>query len=375
MTKILLVVDRLLRPYRTGIDRYYDEIIYRLPRLAPDFEFTLISLGEPDQQLPSFASNLKHHGLPISRGRFFATSLLGLPTQLQSICEQADLVHLLTPMPLTTQVPLLTTVHDLTPLFLTNVYPWHVRFLSRRTIRLLAAAKSSFCTVSEQTGEDLHNLLGVPLSRIHPIPLGVGDEFEPQADPEKTQTTRTKYGLPAHYFLFIGSMHPRKNLPTLLKAYQKFRETDDSGTGLVVAGRMDLGGTQLLQSIREDGLENRVVLPGYIDAPDLPTVISGADALLYPTLYEGFGLPVLEAMACGTIVIASRVGAISEVAKGDALLYEPFDVNGFAEGMRKVVSDPAWGKAAVQRGLQRAARYSWQSTATSTLELYREFLR
>jgi glycosyltransferase involved in cell wall biosynthesis len=255
-----------------------------------------------------------------------------------------------------------------------NSYRWHERFLTRQAIRRLVVTGSLFNVISEQTGKDLRKLLGVSQTRVHSVHLGVGEEFHPESDPVKIREVRGKYNLPEQYFLYIGSMHPRKNLPTLLKAYQLFHQTDDTGTQLVIAGRMDLGGDQLIAQIQDYGLESLVTLPGYLDEEDLPVVISEAAAMLYPSIYEGFGLPVLEAMACGTVVIASRAGSIPEVAEGFALLCDPFDVAGFADAMRRVLSDAVWCVRTTEDGLQWAKRFSWESTAVSTLGLYVELL-
>lgn len=374
MIRILLVVDQLLRPHRTGIDVYYDNMVHWLPRLAPDWNFALISFGEPDQQLPSFAPNLEHRGLAISRRRFRLTSMLKENSSLRVLCEWADLVHLLMPLPVVTNRPLFVTVHDLTPLLMPQAYRWYHRLTTRWTLRRLVVRNSHFNVVSDCTGKDLRNLFQVPAGHVHRVYEGVGEEFKVIDNAQRAQQVRARYHLPDRYFLFTGSMHKRKNLPTLLKAYRLFRKKDTTNTGLVLAGRMSLGGDVLKRRVQEYRLQKSVWLPGYIDSADLPTVIGGATALLYPSLYEGFGLPALEAMACSTPVIASRAGSIPEVTGGHALLCDPLDANGFAKAMHRIISDGALRSRLIEDGLDWAARFSWRSTAEATLRLYKEIL-
>lgn len=371
---MLLFTDLFLRPERTGIDLYCDKLVYWLPRLAPHLDFTLVSLGEPEQRLPSFAPNLKHRNLPVSRRRFYLASMLGLDNPLKTVLSQADLVHLMVPLPIATDKPLLVTVYDLTPLTIPKSYSCSNRLLYRWMFRRLVAQNSHFSVISDRTGEDLHNLFQVPASLIQRVYLGVGEEFRVISDAQQIRQVRTRYCLPDSYFLYIGSMHKRKNLPTLLRAYHLFRAQDTTDTKLVLAGRMSLGGDKLGRQIREQGLEKEIILLGYVASADLPAVIGGATALLYPSLYEGFGLPALEAMACGTPVVASTGGSIPEVTGGHALLCEPLDAGCFCEAMLRIVSETELRVELVKRGLDWATRFSWRLAAEETLQLYDRIL-
>ncbi len=375
MTRILLIADQFLRPHRTGIDVYYDSLVHWLPRLAPDLDFTLASLGEPDQQSPAFAPNFRHKGLPLSRRRFYLASLLRLGNPFQALLDQADLVHLMVPLPLATDKPLLTTVHDLTPLLMPWAYTWYSVLITRWTLRRLAAQKSHFIAVSDCTKSDLHRLTHVPMDRIHRVYEGVGEAFRVIDDTQQIEQARARYGLPERYFLYTGSMHPRKNLLTALKAYRLFKAHDTTDTKLVLAGRMSVGGAALTRQIREHNLEESVVLPGYIDGADLSAVIGGAVAVIYPSLYEGFGFPALEAMACGVPVIASNASSLPEVTGGHALLCDPLDARCFAESMQRIVSDAGLRDALVRGGFVWVKRFSWKAAAQETLQLYAHLLR
>jgi len=375
MTHILLVADRMTRPHRTGIDLYYDKLIHWLPRLAPQFDFTVVSFGESDLKLPDAAPNIRHVGLPISRRSLYLRAFLPLKNPLAGLENEVDLVHTMMPLPIQSTKPLLTTIYDITPLLMPEIYPWHSRLIFRQSIQKLQAQHSRFTTISQHTADDLSRLFSIDKNVIYPIHLGVDDDFHIPDDPARRQQVRKKYQLPERYFFYAGSMHKRKNLPTALEAYKIFKRSDTTNTRLVIAGRMELGGDALLRQIEERGLTSEVVLPGYLDAADLPFAIAGSVALLYPSLYEGFGLPVLEAMTCGTAVITARSSSIPEVAGDHALLCDPLDADCFAQMMARVSTDSAYRTKMIESARTWAARFTWRSTAEQTLKLYETIMQ
>jgi glycosyltransferase involved in cell wall biosynthesis len=370
MTRILLVTDYFLRKQRTGLDRYCDELAYWLPRLAPDIEFTLVSFGEESVQHDWFTSNITHVGLPVSRRNFMLSALLHTSNPLRELLASVDLVHALLPLPLTSPKPLLVTVHDLITLLFPQHYPWHNRFITRWILGRLVRQNSRFIAVSNCTGSDLARLMQIPSSRITTVYNGVNPIYSPTRDPQKIGQVRIKYRLPERYFLYIGSMHPRKNLKTLLAAYPIFKRDDTENIGLVVAGRMSLGGDALLQYLQEQNLHHAITLPGYIEEADLPDVIRGAEAMIYPSLYEGFGLPALEAMACGTPVIASKSSSIPEATGEHALLCNPLDTSCFVDAMRAITQNQELRDKLRVNGREWSGQFSWQSSAAQVVRLY-----
>jgi glycosyltransferase involved in cell wall biosynthesis len=370
MTHILLVADRMTRPYRTGIDLYYDKLIYWLPRLAPQINFTVVSFGEPDVQLPNAAPNIRHIGLTTSRRNLYLRAFLPLSNPLSVLTESFDLVHVLMPLPILTDSPLLTTVYDVTPLLMPELYPWHTRQLFRRSVEHLKAVGSRFTTISQNTADDLARFFSIDKSRIFPVRLGVDDDFLIPDNLARQEEVRRKYKLPERYFFYAGSMHKRKNLPTVLDAYMLYKRINGNDTQLVIAGRMDLGGDELLKQIEQRGLKDGIILPGYLDADDLPFAIAGATALLYPSFYEGFGLPILEAMMCGTPVIAANTGAIPETANGHALLCDPLDVECFAQSMSTVNRNDSLKSKTILEARAWASQFTWRATVEQILKLY-----
>ncbi len=375
MTHILLIADRMTRSHRTGIDLYYDKMIYWLPRLAPEINFTVVSFGDPDLQLPDAPPNIRHKGLSTSRRSLYLRAFLPLPNPLAKLIDSVDLVHAMMPLPIQTDKPLLTTIYDVTPMLMPEMYPWHSRLIFQRSVQCLKAQGSHFTTISQQTADDLNKLFSIDKNAIYAIHLGVDDDFYTPSDTARKQQMQEKYKLPERYFFYSGSMHKRKNLPTALEAYTIFKRSDTTNTRLVIAGRMELGGDALVMEIKKRGLTDDVILPGYVDANDLPMVISGSVALLYPSLYEGFGLPVLEAMRCGTPVIAAHSGSIPEIAGGYALLCEPIDASCFAQMMTQVSTDSVYRSGIIEPARAWASQFTWRSTAAQTLKRYENLMQ
>jgi glycosyltransferase involved in cell wall biosynthesis len=267
---------------------------------------------------------------------------------------------------------LVVTVHDLA----------FRRFPSRtpeRTLRWLSGLEgvirraTRIIVPSHSTHRDLVDLFGVPEDRMRVIPHGVDPRFAPPA-PGDAERVRNRLGIRGPYLLFIGGLEPRKNLPNLVQAFAKLTP----GPVLVVAGSgvpwNPEGRLQVEEALRSIPAEarERILLAGYVD-PDLtPALIGSALALVYPSLYEGFGLPALEAMACGTPLLASSASALPEVVGDAGLLVNPMDVDAIADGMAMLVQDEQLRAGLREAGLQRAAGYTWDRTAKLTARVLRE---
>jgi glycosyltransferase involved in cell wall biosynthesis len=227
------------------------------------------------------------------------------------------------------------------------------------------------------------HLLDIPSERVRVIYLAADDIYQPILDDHRLTAIRQKYGLPESYLLYLGGFDQRKNVPTLLKAFAQLAK--DSRAFLVVAGRLPEYGLDLaIQAKRSDffpdprpivqelGIGERVVFTGWVPEEDKPALYSGARALVFPSLYEGFGLPPLEALACGTPVIASNRGSLPEIVGEGGLLVEPDDVEGLAGAMERLLNDDTLWADLREKGLAHAARFSWEKTARETLAVYRE---
>ena len=257
------------------------------------------------------------------------------------------------------------TLHDLIFQFDPDSHkPLNIAFLKTMMPRFLKAA-DAIIAVSECSQRDAMRLYGVPKNKIHVIYEGVDPKFTPITDTTRLAAVRAKYQLPDRFILHVGTIEPRKNLPLLFEVIAHSEEH------LVVAGKLGWLTEPILAKVKELGVEDRVHFTGFVDDEDLPAMISSATVLAMPSKYEGFGLPVLEAMACGTPVVASNASSLPEVG-GDAVLYAwPDDVRSWINLLDLVREDVELRSSLRERGLRQAAKFRWDEAARQTAEVYR----
>jgi glycosyltransferase involved in cell wall biosynthesis len=297
---------------------------------------------------------------------------LGIP--LTAARHSLDLLHMTYFLPPICPIPTVVTVHDIS----FRVYPetfsrrdrlllsWGVPLALRRATRIIA--------VSEFTKRDLLRRYGVPEEKVRVTHEAAAPEFEPVKDPTRLQAARRKYGLTFPYILSVGNLQPRKNLRALLEAFLSAKSERGIAHRLVVVGKRGWQAAAFLREVGVQGLEGEVVFTGYVPTEDLPDLYSAADLFVYPALYEGFGLPPLEAMACGTPVVASSAASLPEVLGEAALLVDPRDVRAMTSAILRVLGDADLARRLSGLGLAQARRFSWERTARETVEVYREAL-
>ncbi|NPV70661.1 MAG: glycosyltransferase family 4 protein [Firmicutes bacterium] len=264
--------------------------------------------------------------------------------------------------------PVVVTVHDLA--YLTHP-EWcreeTVSYLSRRVPRALRKA-SAVITPSAFVRDEVVRCFGVPTERIHPILHGVSPAFRVLPKEEVTDT-RQEMGLPERFLLYVGTIEPRKNLLGLIQAFgQAVAQGLDHS--LVIAGAKGWKCTDIYALPRQLGLEHRVLFPGYVPGNLLPALYNAATIFVYPSLYEGFGLPVLEAMACGTPVVASNVSSLPEVVGEAGILVNPLDKDELASAILVLASNEGMRQDLSRKGLEWAAQFSWERTAQETVRVY-----
>jgi len=282
--------------------------------------------------------------------------------------------HLLPPL---RGVRTVFTFHDaIYALFPQYHLPMNRLFLGSMMPRFLRRA-DAIVTVSECSKRDAVRLYGIDPARIRVIYEGVDARFRPVTDPARLAQVRARYALPESYILYVGTIEPRKNLVALLEAFSAIynRQSAIGNRQLVIGGKKGWLYESFFSRLRELGLEGEMILPGYIADEDLPAMYSAASVFVFPSLYEGFGLPPLEAMACGTPVVCSNASSLPEVCGEAALLVEPMDVQGLAQAMERVLSDEPLRATLRARGLAQAAKFSWERAARETLAVYREVCR
>ena len=265
----------------------------------------------------------------------------------------------------------IVTVHDLAVFKYPETYQksrvlyWRLLFSSsvHRADRVVV--------ISESTKRDVQELFRISEDKISVIYNGVGAEFKPLGDSDRCDIIRAKYSLPEKYILFVGIFSPRKNLGRLIEAFAELRQAGLPHK-LVIAGETGWKFHQDLSLVEELGLSEEIHFPGYIDEADLPYLYSLADVLAYPSIYEGFGLPLLEAMACGTPVVASQTSAMPEVVGAAGLLVDPYSVPEIAAALQRVLLDRDLHHRLSAAGIARAKLFSWQQAAAQLSDLFNQ---
>ncbi len=275
--------------------------------------------------------------------------------------------------PLLAPVPAVITVHDLSFLrFPERFRPLNRLYLSTLT-RVSCRRARRIIAVSQATADEVLRLLGVPAERIDVIAHGVQHARFHPLPPEQVAAFRQRKSLPPNFALFLGTLEPRKNLTTLIEAFGR-TEALRRGIKLVIAGGKGWYYQEIFNLVQRLGLEKAVLFPGFVPDDELGLWYNAATALVYPSLYEGFGMPLLEAMACGTPVISSQASCMPEAVGDAGLLVSPHDVAGLAQSIDRLWSDADLRADLSQRGQTRAAAYTWEATARATVASYRRAL-
>lgn len=287
-----------------------------------------------------------------------------------------DLLHVpshFAPVPV--GVPVVATVHDVIPL----IYPRTVRNpvararYRRQLDRTLSAARG-IITVSQISLSTLTAFAGVDASRVRVIHNGVSEQFSPVGDPGELEAVRRQYDLPKRFALWVGEFRPNKNLEFLVTAWVALHANLEEAPPLVLAGSQEGEFRKIGREVGRRSMDGRVVFPGFIREADLAAVYSAASLFVFPSLYEGFGLPPLEAMACGTPCVVSNSSALPEVTGRAAMMFNPTSVEQFVECVTRVLTDPELNGNLRREGFRQSALFSWEKAAAETLEVYRDVL-
>ena len=345
----------------TGIGRYIDNLVNALLRVDADAEYVLF-LAPEDADSYSYPRDRVTKVIETS-GKYSVREHWSLPLKVKK--SGVDLFH--APhyvLPYFMSVPSVVTVHDIIHLIGPGFGPVS-RAYARLMIGSAVARARLVITVSESTGEDLKSALGVPERKIRVIPNGGGSDFERASDSE-IKKVLDAFGLAqGRYYLFVGSDRPHKNLEAV---FETLRLMDDAACFAIVGRVRD-------ERKRDfDAFGGRVRFIDSVGKDTIRALYSGAIALLFPSIYEGFGLPPLEAMACGTPVVASNSSSIPEVVGDAAALVDPRDWRSMAETLTRIRADKAFRDAMVARGRQRVRLFSWDTMAEKTLKVYEEAL-
>jgi glycosyltransferase involved in cell wall biosynthesis len=369
-----------MSPQRTGVGHYTMHLLRHLPGVDPGTTYvawypsarTALGLTRASRLfVHDRPPNLIERPVPISYRWFERLSAYGIPRVEWTVRFDVLFAPNFIPPPTRTR-NLVVTVHDLAFRLFPATAPAATRQLLSRLESVLRRA-TRIIVVSEQTRRDLLDTYHVTDARVSVVPLGVDTAVIRRAPEAAVDTVRERYGIEGPYLLALGGIEPRKNLPAIIRAYAAL--SPSVRPTLVLAGPVtpwNPEGWQLLGPALDrlpPSIRERIVFTDYVSETAKVALLSGAEALLYPSLYEGFGLPVIEAMACGTPVLTSNVSALPATAGGAALLVDPMDVESITEGIERILTDPALGQTLRAAGLARAGAFSWERTAALTAEV------
>jgi glycosyltransferase involved in cell wall biosynthesis len=313
------------------------------------------------------------------RGTLPHTPLIRIPLTLSAELRRnpVDVLHVQFTAPPFSPCPVVVSIHDLSFEHLPQTFKWRSRKQLRITVRRSAREAAQVIALSDYARNDIISSYHINPENVSVIPLAAPAHFRPVKDEGELQRVRQTYGIEGDYILSVGAIQPRKNLSRLVAAYSRLRRArpEVKLPQLVLVGKCAWLYDETLRTIKELEVSNSVILTGYVPEADLPTLYSGALCFVYPSYFEGFGLPPLEAMKCGAPVIVGNKTSLPEVVGDAGLLVDPFEVDEIASAIQKVITDSDLRAHLRAKGLERARLFDWQETARQTLGVYEKAAR
>ncbi|MBF0338931.1 MAG: glycosyltransferase family 4 protein [Nitrospirae bacterium] len=369
---------------KTGIGFYVHNIVKELVKFAPDNDYYLCdaltrdrlhTIVKVDRKLSAVAkfskiASVKFPYMTAARAALFLSSLTTGRSRLT--LNNADVFWgtncrgIYKP-----RMRTVVTIHDMSHEYFPETFHPDVLSYLKRYMAESASKAHTLIAVSENTKMDILKFLNIPPSKVKVIHEGVSEEFRLIKATDLLNTIKDTYNLPDNFIFALGTIQPRKNIPRLLKAFAMLCEKPSFKHWLVISGAYGWKNKDVYSSIANLGITDRVRFTGYVNDIDLPGIYNLADVFVYPSLYEGFGLPIIEAMACGVPVVTSNVSSIPEIAGGCALLVNPMEVDDIAAAIEEILSDSAVRQSLTTRALQHVRKFTWQKCATETLTTLR----
>lgn len=295
---------------------------------------------------------------------------------LPRLCRnwRADILHVSYNAPFTSPCPIVVTVHDVIYKRFPAFFSVRDRILFATLLPLTLRRASAIITDSESSRKDVTDFYPSTTGKVYVVPLAASSIFRPVESPNERQKVCARYGIGSQFILAVGNLQPRKNLTRLVEAFRRLLAKGVTGRQLVLVGKDTFRSSRFRAEAGDLIQSDKLVLTAYVPNEDLPALYSAAAVFVYPSIYEGFGLPPLEAMACGTPVVCSNTSSLPEVVGDAAITVDPADVGELACAIRRVLIDGALRTRLREAGLRQAALFSWPDTARRVLEVYRQVL-
>lgn len=351
----------------TGVGEYIKGLLQGLTQTDFKNEYMLLTQTEDFEHIA--VENSKFTKLGVRLKPFSLTESIGLVLTLRKL--KLRLFH--SPhfvIPFHVKGSLLVTLHDLIPLRLPHVLDGRVLEYYRYMLKMVARKAEIIIAVSNSTKADIIDFLHVPEERIAVVYGGVREMFKPVGDIDLMKRVCLAYGISGRFVVYLGQWKPHKNVEGLIKAFDYVKERTELPHKLVICGRTNSRYQKVRQLVEKLDRQKDVIFVGFVSETDLPILLSAADLLVYPSLYEGFGLPPLQAMACGTPVITSNVASLPEVVGDCGILISPYNTEELSEAIIEILTDEELHRDMVWKGLVRAKMFSCRDEALKTLELY-----
>jgi glycosyltransferase involved in cell wall biosynthesis len=363
----------------TGSGQYTLQLLKQLPRVAPQHEYALVVPHKgsfkiyditTDADFQLLTSNIKS---PTSNFRKLLFEQSIMPRAAQAY--EADVLHIpYWAPPLRSSVPIVVTIHDIIPLILPKYRGGPLVRAYTQLVSAAARGATLILTDSDASRDDIRQHLHIPADRVHPIYLAADPEFTDHLDPIDTAALRKNYDLPEDYVLYLGGCDARKNVETLLQVYTWAQDVLGESYPLVFAGSLPDRHDEFFHDPRviakQIDVENVVRFIGRVAEEDKVALYQQARAFLYPTLYEGFGLPALEALACGVPVVGSNASSVPEIVGEAGILVDPKDARAMAGALIAVCTEDALHDELSERALKQSEKFSWEKCARETAEAY-----
>jgi glycosyltransferase involved in cell wall biosynthesis len=355
-----------LRGPKSGVGYYTESMLAAIMQLEPQHNYVLFSNREMESDWKPLASESVHIG------RGFPVRAVWMQAQLPGTLRRVkpDLCHFTNYLaPLSVPCPYVVTMYDMSVFLTPRMHSFKKMVLDRTLIPHVARRAGAILTISQSARRDILKCLRVPREKVRVVMGAASPRFQPVSAIAQREEARARAGLTDPYILYVGTIEPRKNLPRLVQAFAQLKR-EGIPHKLAIVGQQGWQVEPLHREIARLGIAGDVVFSGYVPADDLPALYSAADAMAFPSLYEGFGLPVIEAMACGAPVVTSNSSSLTEVAGDAAMLIDPLSVESIAGGLRRVLCEPGVRDELARRGPERASYFTWEKTARATISVY-----
>ncbi len=361
------IIDR----ERTGVDTYAYNLIENMIKIGKSKDLYLIHYHKANDQIYQ-----KDHEVIVPKIPFKLTNILGLPYAINKI--NMDVLHIpahwhtqILPFFLNIKVKKVLTIHDLTPILFPETHTKQTVLLWNSTLKLIKNKIDIIIADSQNTKSDCMRLLKVHEEKIKVIYLAADKIYKPLDDKRGKimEELRRTYNINSNFILYVGTLEKRKNIPNLIKAFYKLKKRGINPK-LVVVGKKGWKYNEIFETMENLNLQKDIIFTGYVPKEDLVKFYNLADVFIYPSLYEGFGLPPLESVACGTPVIASNTSSLPEVVGDAGIMVNPYDVDELVDKMYEVLTNDGLRDELSKKGLERAKLFSWEKTAKETWNVY-----